>query len=272
MSATKGPWGLAAAVILGLCGPAHAWHDKQPATDYSASVLLDGEMRLGLFKAGFGLTDWLQLETYTVPWLLRVANLSAKAAVWRPGDWTFALELGLMSWNPKNLPGASEDAVDVPVVGVPLTAHATWHPAPELRLSGALGYTVTKVDASDVSDADLSAVGAVSTGRAALSLEYRFGRVFAAVLEGHVMLYESIRADGSVTTELDEDTTVTTYADSDVDLGKALRGLATLSGMWSWQEFNLRVGLGYGHYRVPMISFFVPEPFVVPELALFWRF
>ena len=36
MSATKGPWGLAAAVILGLYGPAHAWHDKQPATDYSA--------------------------------------------------------------------------------------------------------------------------------------------------------------------------------------------------------------------------------------------
>jgi hypothetical protein len=59
---------------------------------------------------------------------------------------------------------------------------------------------------------------------------------------------------------------------SEVDLQQDLRGYGTLSAFWSYDHFNLRLGLGYGNPVVPTLGTFLTAVTPVPEFDLFWRF
>ena len=41
---------------------------------------------------------------------------------------------------------------------------------------------------------------------------------------------------------------------------------------FSWETFNLRLGLGHGNIVVPTVNFVLPERTLVPDFAMYWRF
>jgi hypothetical protein len=264
---------LSIAGLLAFGGSAHAWVEgPHGVPDYSAHTMADGEIRLSLFRSGYAFTDWLQVETLPLLWAVRVTNFDFKASYPVSDTWTLSANLGLLAWNLANMPGASKDAADVRLNGLPVQARSTWVLG-DWGLTAGLAYTGIKVSGdADADAADLDATAAISTSQLTGAAEWRTSRSFALVLEGRLMIWEDLRADAVTTTDIDDDTVLVLHGDTQVDLQQPVRGNATLSAMWSYETFNLRLGLGYGHYSLPVFSTFLTQATVVPEFAMYWRF
>lgn len=41
---------------------------------------------------------------------------------------------------------------------------------------------------------------------------------------------------------------------------------------WSWQTFNLELGLGYGHFNIPGVNFMINRRTLIPTFDLYWTF
>lgn len=263
-----------AAIVAGLSvpGAATAWHDdRQRATDYAAESLGDDEIRLGLWRSGYGFTDWIQVETVLPLWTLRMANAEGKMVLRIDEAWSYAISIGFVAWNLQDVPGADIEE-KVTLFSVPIGVTVSWR-AGDFTLSPGVRYVpVWLAGEGDADSSDLDALGAYTTLSAQLALEWRLTRSFALVLEGRLLLAEAIVANGSSTTRIDDDTTVVVHGSGEVDLDQDFRGYATLSGFWSCAHFNLRLGLGYGNPVIPALGTFLPSPIPVPEFDLFWRF
>lgn len=265
--------GLGLGLALLLSAPAaHAWHDSlQRSTDYTAETLGDDEIRLGLWRSGYGFTDWIQIETVAPLWALRLANAEGKMALRIDDAWSYAFSLGFVAWNLKDTPG-TEVEQNLTLFSLPIAATLSWR-ADDFTLSTTARYVPVWLGGEgEADDSDLEALGAYSTLSAGLAAEWRLTRSFALVLEGRMLVFEVIVANASTRTEIDDDTTVVVHGSSEVDLQQDLRGYGTLSAFWSYDHFNLRLGLGYGNPVVPTLGTFVPVLIPVPELDLFWRF
>jgi len=105
-------------------------------------------------------------------------------------------------------------------------------------------------------------------------VELRTSRSFAWVLEGSLSLAQSAQG-AAITTFTSDDgrTSVEVIASGAVDrAGGTWLGNASLSGYWSWQTFNLRLGLGYGHVELPMFGLFADALSILPKFNPYWRF
>lgn len=262
---------LAAALVLTAALPAQAYVDRDPATDWSAETLHRNEWRLGLFRLQYGIIDSLQVGTQLLPWFLKVSNLDLKWTVWSSGPWSVGLGGGLFSLK---LQDFDEDAADVRFYAVPVELTGSWRQdAFSLHLRGS--YTAVKTDAEEALDAedyDLGGVAAVSTGSVGLAAEWRTSPTFAWVLESRLSVFQDASASAETGTQVDPRTRVDFYANADADLSDGTKANATLSAFWSWDSFNLKLGLLYGHYSVPTLHLFFGDPVWVPEFDLFWRF
>jgi hypothetical protein len=102
------------------------------------------------------------------------------------------------------------------------------------------------------------------------TLEMRQSRVLSLTFTGRFAPYfATIPLTGTVT--LDGLTTAT--VDARVEI-KALRYAAAfeVAAVWSWNVFNLKLGLGYGSLFLPGTGLVVPGTYPIPVLELFWRF
>ena len=261
------------ALALLLAWPAMATHDTDgPVTDYSAYTLRAWETRVGPGRLELGLTDTINVGLLDWFFLLGVRNVHGKWRVLDGDNWAASLELGVANFNAQRL---SDGNTDAQIWIIPFEAMGTWRKN-AFSYNFGLGYTLVRTVAGVETEQDTEAAAAldVSVGYVHPSVEWRLGPVFALVLESRIGLFQQGSADGKTefTTE-DGRTTVEVFANADADLsGGASLVNASLSGMWSWNHFNLRAGLGYGHYSLPGIDLFIPVAIPYPELALFWRF
>lgn len=262
---------LLGAALLTAPVTAHAWIDDDPATDWTALTLHRNEWRLGLFRFQYGIVDSLQVGTQTLPWALKITNLDLKWTVWAQGPWSVALSGGFFSLK---LQDFDEDAADVRFYAVPIELTASWRGADfGAHLRGS--YTAVKTDADealDEEDYDIGGVAAVSTGTLGLAGEWYVSRTFSWVLETRLSVFQDASANATTTTHPNVRTTVELNADAEADLADGAQANALLSAFWSWDTFNLKLGLGYGHYSVPTLNLFVGDPIWFPDLDLFWRF
>jgi hypothetical protein len=264
-----------------LCSPApaHAGHGDASATVHgTAHVLGARELQVGLWKLEYGLPGRLrgtQIGTYTAPWFLwagqaRMVNGHVKRPIWSNDRWSVSGSLGFFYMNLENL-------VDTPVtfVLVPMDLYVTHHIGPEMILTVRGTYTAADIGGYFDEEEEVGVLrGAVASEniQAAASLLWRWSRLTMLGLElrvSHILGLGGV-ADGSL--RVDEHTRVDFVATGDTSLKGFTGGSVSGRVHWSWDRFNLRLGLTYGHYNIGGINVIVPAALPMPELDLFWRF
>ncbi len=254
-------------------GSAQGRHTPEtPVTDYSAYTLQKYEMRMGLWRTEFGITEEIQAGTLQWLWLLKAKNLFFKWKFYQGEQLSLSTSGGFFWLNFKDFGG---DAPDVLISMIPLYSTASWETGGALSYHLSAGYTVVKSDGGELTkqeQGNLDMLASVSTGILIPSLEYRTSESFALVLEGRLLLFQGAALGGVQELQIDEDTRIEIHASGEADLSGDTKGNAIFSGFWSWDSFNLRLGLGYGHFAVPTVNIFTDQVTVIPEFDLFWRF
>lgn len=262
-------------LIALLAAPAHARHtDETRVTDYSADSLDQWEWRVGPFRSAVGVFDSVEVGLNTTLLLLTVSNLYAKWTAWEGGPWSVALRAGFFRLDFSNLPGGglqpAEGDAPFQVTAYPLELIGSYRRGSSSYHLGLMG-TLVQTSGDLPSEFDADGAGAFNTVLMQGTWEWRLSDVTALVVQGQVKLSERLTANGSTRVKIDEDSFADIHGSGGGDILGA-KGSLSVSAYWSWDTFNLRAGLGYGHYTVPAANIFVAAPIVFPELAMYWRF
>ncbi len=260
-------------LLAALATPALARHTPEtPVTDYSAYVLDQGEFRLGPFRLEVGVLDSLQLSTFPLLWALKVSNGVVKYQPYDTGTHAISAELGFFQLDLADFfdEEDKEAGTEYPVLrAIPFTIVGSRR-QDDFTFNLGLAFTLVSFD-GEVKDSDLSAVGGASTIMIKPAIEWRLGPVLALVLEGRVKLYERYSGNVVTTYEIDEDSRIDVYGSGGLEL-EGFKGNVSLSAFWSWDVFNLRLGVMRGHYPVPVVNVFIPKVIWFPEIDMYWRF
>ena len=270
---------LVACLVVALLVPARAdaFHEgDERLIDRTAYLLRDGEWVVGLFNAGWGAWDWLTLETYTVPWLLGAANLSAKFNLWTTRTWAFSGKIGLVGLDIQKFKKrfSGEDIPPSKVSIVPIELMASRRLSGMFTASGGIVSSPIVVEAESEEDEVQGAVGS-SNVQATLSLEMRLNRKWAFLLRSRHLLYMD------VTGKAKSEKTIDDYTTLEIVGGAGSEGVVGLefpyvfsvvpAVAYSRETFNVFFGLGYGNWSLPMINFVAPDKTPIVELDMFWR-
>jgi hypothetical protein len=268
---------VAAAVTFG--SNALARHTAEEHITADTAWTLEGgkDWHISLFKAQVTLVDRVGIGTYTWPWLLSAPSLQVKWRFLDLGAWQFAAEVGVVRFDTSNF--GEDDEVDPPVFTVTTgTLSQTLEFNSTHQLSNNLVLTGVRGEGSITNDTLRGAgEGAATNLQYVGAYEYRMSRTLAIVVTGRYQLFTVVALGGNFTVEPDEFTTIELAARGSDDTALNFDYVFSIvpSLNWSWDTFNLRLGLGYGNFNVPGINFMVgdeDEKIFIPEIDLFWTF
>lgn len=268
--------------IAAAAAPARADHTRdQHITDEMPYTLRPDEWRVGLWKLergfGAGPVD-LQIGSYTWPYLLWLAdlhlvNLYVKSTAFRRGPWSSTLGAGLVYLR---IDGDPEDESHARFTIVPVEGYLGHRLGEHITLAGGLVYTRVGVDGiyrPDDDDAFLRGAVAVDNLQVPLTMEWRWSRVTALMLQARFLAFQDAAGDGHGHYQVDDATTVDVVASGESDALEPVESFAlTTDVVWSWRRVNLRAGVTWGNVTIPMVNFVSPSKILFPNLDLYVRF
>ncbi len=275
---------------------AHAYHTyKDRLLDTTAYSLHRREFRLGMMKLSYGIFDWLQFSTYTVPWLAGLVladletfgspNIEFKSTFYNRRRLALSVSAELL-WgrvssctNPMIDPATrevcivDEEFTNVDWVVLPLGIASSVRINSRISIHIGGQYTVTQATGgSEPVDAEVSGTAIVDMLQLYGMFEWRLSRVVALTLTTRWLPYIS-----------------RPVVFGDVDFGGGTTGtigvevaildnnaFAVIPGaVFSWNRANIRLGVGYGAFFVEPFGLVVPASvlsYVSPEFDVFVRF
>jgi hypothetical protein len=272
--AARGLGVAAGLLVLGWSGAAAAYHsDDDHITDDTAWTLKGPKnYRLGLYKASATIADRVVLGTYLWPWLARTASLFGKGRFLSLGPTEWAAEAGFFRLDTAAFDRTGPNA---PVFTIGTASVINSLELGDHQLSNNLIGTV--VNLKGEIDADTlggTAQGGASNLQYVLAYQYRASRTLALVVTGRYQIFQVLGGQASFTSQPDDYTSIEVVAaasdDRIVNFRYAFSVIPALA--WSWENFNLRLGLGYGNFNVPGVNFMVERRTPIPEFDLFWTF
>lgn len=266
---------LALLVAAFLSSPSHvrAFHSAdEHITDDTAWTARGGTFRLGMYKTEYAFHDRFTLGTYIWPWFLRTSSLYAKWRFYDGASWGWATRFGFFRLDSSAFPQSEANAV---FTVVPIELTATYRIDADDQLHQSL--VTTAVNLRGTSDTEAlrgAAQSGVTNTQYVAVYEHRYSRTRALVITGRFLLAQVLRADADLVWHPDEFTTIEFHGEgSDPD---SLHWRAAFSivpsFVWSWDTFNLRLGVGYGNLNIPGVNFMLPERGVIPDVDLYWVF
>jgi len=265
----------ACAAVLSYSGAASAYHTKeQRITDESAYTLRHKDFRVGLWKVQYGIVDSVMAGTYIWPWLFRVSNLHAKWRYWQNDTWALSVFAGLYHLNTKSFEQVEEDTGNATLTVFPFELAASHRFDDHYTLTVAPVWTTVVLRGNLESD-DLRGAGegAVNNFQLTATFEWRLSQVTAVLFHGRYLVAQTAHAQGDVVLRPDEFTTIEVHATGTTDEINFRRAASlTVSGVFSWETFNFRIGASVGNYNVPGVNFVIGETLLIPELDLYWIF
>lgn len=264
----------ALSIAAGAAG-ARADHDATShATDETAYTLEGGRLRLGLWKVQYGLFDFATVGTYTLPWAVLAATVHAKLRLLSVDPITVSLQVGFAYFDSARLRWLDQSAGRAIVTALPIEAYASYRFSDTFTLSAGAGYTEVGVDGALSGDALAGAgQGASDNFQLLATGEIRLSRVFALIVVGRWLVLQRVFGQGRGTLHPDAFTTVVVHGDvaaSEFSVRDAYSIVPSVHMSWGW--FNLRVGVGYGNFNIPLVNFVLPDRTLIPELDLFFVF
>jgi len=254
-------------------GPAAAFFDDdEHLLEYTAHTLDGGEWRLGVWDVGFGVTRFITVDTYMWPWLLKMANASAKLRFWSDSKWTVAGKLGFFRFDSKSWAESETSGV---LKIVPMEGVVTHRLDKNMYLSVGMVYTHIGIEGSS-DEQKVEGAAAYSNLQATAALEYRFSRRWAAILRTRHLLHMEISGQASTPMEIDEYTTMVVHASGGSDDFMSLGFPQTFQVMpvlaFSDRSINIEAGLALGNWNVPGVNFVFPTKIFFPQGDLYFRF
>lgn len=252
-----------------------AYHtEQQRITDRTAYTMPQDSFRLGIFKMEWAMWDSFTAKTYWLPWFLPAPNLQFK---WRPINtekFACALDFGFFSLDTQSIRAFDSEVGSAQIVTLPIELLGSYRFDATHTLSASLAYTAVNVD-GDIKGEAFSGIGegAVENAQFSGTYELRVSRVTALNLTGRMVLFQRFSGAASTVFQPDDYTTVEVF-------GGASASQNDLVGAWSLiadtvisgDIWNLRLGLGYGHYNLPGFNFVLAEKTVFPSFDLYLIF
>ncbi len=264
---------LAGASVLP-AGVAHAYHDAHEHIQDDTAWTLEGDKswRLGFFRLDYTLFDRVTVGTYHWIWLFRVANLNLKWRLYGGDRWQWAVRGGFFRLDTAVFDPDAESAPIFTLGSFELSSSVALFPRHQLSQS----FVYTAVNAKGrLEDGELSGlaeVGATNLQYVA-AYEIRVSRQLALVFTGRYLLAQLLSGQSDLAYYPDDFTTVEVVGSAladEVDFRNAFSVTGALA--WSWESFNLRLGMGYGNFNVPGINFTLEQRGFFPELDMYWTF
>ena len=279
----------------GVPSTARAYHTyKERILDTTAYSLERHEFRLGVMKLSYGIFKYLQISTYTLPWLAGLfldefetigsPNIELKSTLIDRRRFALSVSFEFL-WgrvaactNPMINPGgqvctteAELSSVDWLVYPISVTSSVRINS----RVSVHIGAQYTATQATGGTrpyESDISGSAVVDMLQLYGMFEWRLSRVVALTLTTRWLPYVSqtvVRGEFVV----DEDTGAVIGIEADILDSNAF---AVIPGaVFSWNRANIRLGVGYGAFFVDPVGLVVPASvlnFISPELDIFVRF
>jgi hypothetical protein len=263
-----------AVALASVSATARAYHTKQErATDDTAYTMEGGSLRAGMFKLQFSPLDFATVGTYTLPWAMLAATAHAKLRLLPSDPIAVALQAGFGYFDSSRLGWLDDRAGDAVVTVVPIEAFVS-HRMTDLTLSGGVAYTEVGVDGAIALDAfDGAVAGATDNLQLTATFEVRLSRVIALLVHARWLVLQRVLAQADATVYPDDFTTVAVHSDVSGSRFEASDGFSVVPAVhFSWGELNLRAGLGYGNYNVPLVNFVLPDRTLIPDFDLFFVF
>ena len=254
--------------------PARARHsEKLRITKDTAYNLPAGEIRVGMWEVYYGIIDELMVSTVHFPNLIRLYNANLKWRIWQSDPWAVSASLGVWRLDFQQPPFNLETPLVLTLV--PFETVGSYRFNHTWTLSS--GFIFTNVSAQgsdgDASEDALNGAAAVDNAQYTLTLEWRWSEVTALVFSYRHLLYQGVTGKVDAEMNVDEYTTVKFVAGLDSDVAEFGGASSVVSSfVWSWDSFNLRVGLGWGNWSIPGINFVIPEAIPCPDLDMYWIF
>lgn len=270
-------WLRAVAAAAGLCSwsaGAAAYHtDEDRITDDTAWTLQGPKnFRLGLYKASATIADRVVLGTYLWPWLARTASAFGKLRFLSLGPTEWAVAAGFFHLDTAAFDGTGPNA---PVFSVGTATLIGTLELGDHQLSNSVIGTAVRLK-GEVDEDTLGGAGeaGLSNLQYVLAYQYRLSRTLALVVTGRYLLLQVLAGQTRFTSRPDAYTSIEVVAaasdERTLNFRYALSVVPALA--WSWQSFNLRVGLGYGNFNLPGVNFMLEQRTLIPELDLYWTF
>jgi hypothetical protein len=150
---------------------------------------------------------------------------------------------------------------------VPFDLVGSWRINDRWSVSPGLVYTAVTLKGS-YDPAELEGAAAVSNLQLVSTLEWRVSTVTAFVLHGRYLAFQNASGRVSSTLHPDKFTTVDLRAVASTDaLDFPFAFSLVPSAVFSWDVFNLRLGLGYGNLSVPGVNLVLPNKTLIPDLV-----
>jgi hypothetical protein len=232
-----------------------------------------GSLRAGLFKLQYSPLDFATVGTYTLPWALLAATVHGKLRVLPSDPVAVALQAGFAYFDSSRLSWLDDQSGDAVVTVLPLEAFVS-HRMTDLSLSGSVVYTEVGVDGAIALDAFDGAVeGAADNLQLTATGEVRLSRVVALLVHARWLVLRRVLGAANATAYPDDFTTVAVHSGVGTGDFEAGNGFSIVPGVhFSWGEVNLRAGLGYGNYNVPLVNFVLPNRTLIPDFDFFFVF
>lgn len=262
---------------------------EKRVTDNTAFALKSGEVRVGLLRSGVGLPtpsflSGLELSTYPLPWAAYLAdqdtlgvqavNGQLKASRTFAGDWTAGLALTALYGEVGN------ETNSATLLALPLELYLNRDLNTWLSIGGLFQYTHVSISGHTTTGSEKEANEAgryradaalrTSTTHLGLSTELRLANWISFLGEARVTSFGRVVGEASGTYTVDENTVVDGYVEASaapLKFGYSVSGVAHLTLGWA----NLRVGMSYGNFVMPMLNMAVPVRYIMPTANLYLR-
>jgi hypothetical protein len=273
---------------------ARAYHSyDERLLDTTAYSLDRREFRLGLMKLSYGIFKWLQVSTYTVPWMLGVLddfetfgspNIELKSTLFNRKRFALSVTAEFLWGQVSSCTNPQIDSAGEVCTRAEEFTNVNWLVYPisvtssvriNSRISVHFGgqYTATQaVGGSQPSEAEVSGTAVVDLLQLYGMFEWRLSRVVALTMTTRWLPYVSqpvVRGQFVI----DENTGAMIGVKADVLDDNAF---AVIPGaVFSWSRANIRLGVGYGAFFVEPVGLVAPASVlnhISPEFDLFVRF
>ena len=264
--------------VIGWSKAAHGYQEKgQERVDYTAYTLRSWEASLGLLKAELGIPGGVMIGTYVPTWALGPAVgttlPTAFVKLRDPFDGAVAVSVraGIVYFDDVSLRSeALQNAGSkVGLTVLPFEAALSARFNPWFTQSLLATYVHVSAGGSDASDATIRGAAVVNNLSASTLLEVRLTRVTAITLLLRVLAYQG---NARVVAQFSQGSTTV-----DADLGARPRrddfvACAIPGVAFSGKHVNLHLGVGYGHWWLPVVELPIGEPQIVGDFNFYVRF
>jgi hypothetical protein len=228
--------------------------------------------RFGLFRLDYAILDSLTVKTYWAPWLLLVPNAQVKWRFAGEDPFSMSFDAGVFYLDTKLLTYLDQDLVDARLVTIPMELAGSYRFHDQHSAHATVIYTPIYLDGRvDTETAGGILSGATQNLQTSATYELRLNRVTAFQFTGRLVLYQGAHGESSSVYQQDEYTTIEIFGSGAFENAEiAGKGSFVADAVFSWNTWNLRAGLGYGHYNLPGFNFVTADPGPIFSFDLYW--